>query len=142
VPLVSRAQGADLPKCRGPAVTIRPPRANETLMRLMLAAILALALGLFPVGTARAETASDPSRSMSCHDMMGGAGNMNGDDSAPADNMRDCADHCLSQVNGQTTHARLLGPSFINAIHTELGGALDLGKVHYRDPPDPPPPRL
>ena len=58
-----------------------------------------------------------------------------------ADTMQDCADHCLSQVNGQTTLPRMPGPSLVNAISAELGGQVDLGKLHYRDPPDPPPPR-
>lgn len=110
-------------------------------MRLVLSAMLALALGLLPVGTARAETTPERAAPMSCHEMMGGGGPMDMGDSAPAHNMQDCADHCLSQVTGQTIEAPSPGPSLVNAIRAELGGEINLGKVHYRDPPDPPPPR-
>lgn len=110
-------------------------------MRVLLTAILAMGLGLLPVTNARADAAPDAPRSMSCHEMMGGAGHMDSSGSAPAPDMQDCADHCLSQVNGQTIEAPSPGPSLVNAIRAELGGRINLGKVHYRDPPDPPPPR-
>lgn len=110
-------------------------------MRVLLTAILALALGLLPVTNARAGDTPDAPRPMSCHEMMDGAGHMDSGDSAPAHDMQDCAVHCLSQVNGQTIEAPSPGPSLVNAIRAELGSEIDLGKVHYRDPPDPPPPR-
>lgn len=131
-----------MPENRSPAVTNYRAHANESSMRLLLTAILALALGLLPVTNARADTTPEAAPAMSCHEMMMSAeGGMNSGDQAPAHDMQDCADHCLSQVNGQTLEAPSPGPSLVNAIRTELGGALDLGKVHYRDPPDPPPPR-
>lgn len=126
---------------RPPTVTNRRARAYDSPMRVLLTAILALGLGLLPVTNARADAASDAPKPMACHEMMGGAGHMDGGGDAPASDMQDCADHCLSQVNGQTIEAPLPGPSLVNAIRAELGGELDLGKVHYRDAPDPPPPR-
>lgn len=111
-------------------------------MRLVLATLLALSLGFLPIDTARAEIgANAPAAAMSCHNMAG-AGDMTHGDQAPADRMQACADHCLSQVNGQTSYARLPGPSLANAICAELVARIDLGKLHYRDPPDPPPPRI
>jgi len=110
-------------------------------MRLVFTALLALALGILPIGTARANTTPEPA-AMACHEMMGGAGGADHDDQAPADRMQDCADHCLSQVNSPTAHTRLLGPSLMNAIRAELGGQIDRGKLHFGDPPDPPPPRI
>jgi|GEM_PF-3131847 len=110
-------------------------------MRLALAAILALAVGLLPVTHARADAMPEPSMAMSCHDMMGMADHMNGGDQ-PSNDMQDCADHCLSQVNAQTVDAPAPGPSLVNAIRAQLGGEINLGKAHFRDPPDPPPPRL
>lgn len=110
-------------------------------MRVLLTAILALGLGLLPVTNARADAAPDAPEPMACHEMMGGAGHTDSGDSTPAHDMQDCADHCLSQVNGQTVEAPSSGPSLINAIRAELVGELDFGKAHHRDPPDPPPPR-
>ena len=110
-------------------------------MRLVLAAFLALALGLLPVGTARAGVSADSPAPMACHEMMGAGSPMNGGDEQPSDDMQACAAQCLSQVNGQTVQAPTPGPSLTNEVNAELGGKLDLGKVHYRDPPDPPPPR-
>lgn len=126
---------------RPPTVTNRGACAYDSSMRVLLTAILALALGLLPVTNARAGDTPDAPRPMSCHEMMDGAGHMDSGDSAPAHDMQDCAVHCLSQVNGQTIEAPSPGPSLVNAIRAELGGEIDLGKVHYRDPPDPPPPR-
>jgi hypothetical protein len=109
-------------------------------MRLVITALLAMALGLLPAATVRAEAMpanmEAHGSSMPCHGM------------APVDapdedqDRQSCADHCLSQVNGQTVQARMLGPSLQNAIGAELGGQIHLGKVHFRDPPDPPPPRI
>lgn len=109
-------------------------------MRLVLATLLALSLGFLPIDTVRAETDA-PAAAMSCHDTAG-AGEVTHGDQAPVDRMQACADHCLSQVNGQTSYARLPGPSLVNAICAKLVEFIDLGKLHYRDPPDPPPPRF
>ncbi len=110
-------------------------------MRVLLTLILALGLGLLPVTDAGADMAPDAAPAMSCHEMMDGAGDMDSGGNAPASDMQDCADHCLSQVNGQTIEAPLPGPSLVNAIRAEPRGELDLGKMYYSDPPDPPPPR-
>ncbi len=111
-------------------------------MRLVLSTVLALSLGFLPIDTARAEIETNaPAAAMSCHDMAG-AGDAAHGDQAPVNRMQACADHCLSQVNGQTSYARLPGPSLVNAICAELVEHIDLGKLHYRDPPEPPPPRI
>lgn len=113
-------------------------------MRLVLAAMFALALGLLPVGSARAAvSAAAAPAPMACHEMMmGDHMPMNsGDEQQPSHDMQACANHCLSQVNGQTTEAPAPQPWLANEIRAELGGEIDLGKVFYRDPPDPPPPR-
>lgn len=113
-----------------------------TAMRLVLSTVLALSLGFLPIDTARAEIETNaPAAAMSCHDMAG-AGDAAHGDQAPVNRMQACADHCLSQVNGQTSYARLPGPSLVNAICAELVEHIDLGKLHYRDPPEPPPPRI
>lgn len=118
------------------------PSCVCTVMRLVLATILTLSLGLLPIDTARAETGDAPAAAMSCHDMIGDAGDMDHGDQSPDDGMQACADYCLSQVNGQTSYARVPGPSLVNAICAGLVEHIDLGKLHYRDPPDPPPPRI
>lgn len=111
-------------------------------MRLVLATILALSLGFLPIDGARAEVETNaPAAAMSCHDMASAGEDTQGDQ-APVDRMQACADHCLSQVNGQTNYARLPGPSLDHAICAELVDHIDLGKLHYRDPPEPPPPRI
>ena len=108
-------------------------------MRFAFAALLALALGLLPVGTARAATMADaPQAPMSCHE-MGGGGMM--DHHPASDDMQTCAAHCLSQVNGQASFSRLPGPSLQAAIDAEFATVGDVGKPRLRDPPDPPPPR-
>jgi hypothetical protein len=114
------------------------------VLRFVLAALLSLALGVLPIGSARAEAAAPADASaMSCHDMdMGVATHDMGDDQPAGHDMQSCADHCLSQVNGQPTVAPVAAPSLLNAISaTALSGA-DLGTPHLRDPPDPPPPRI
>ena len=134
------------PSCQGPpaVVTISGPRAYKPLMRFVLAALLSLAVGLLPMGTARAEAGGPAhAQSMSCHDMdMGVGGHDMGGDQPAGHDMQKCAEHCLSQVNGQPAVAPVAAPSLMNAISaTALGGA-DLGKPHLSDPPDPPPPRI
>jgi hypothetical protein len=111
-------------------------------MRLAFAAILALVVGFLPVTHARAKPLAEPAMAMSCHDMMGMADHTNQDDQTPSDGMQDCADHCLSQVNARTMDAPQPGPSLVNAIRAQLGGEVNLGKAQFRDPPDPPPPRV
>lgn len=109
-------------------------------MRVVLAAMLSVALGLLPIGTARAqEEPVQAAAAMSCHDQGSAGHDMGGDRS---DHKQDCADHCLSQVNGQPSFARLSAPALLNTIRSELGDRVDLGKPHGRDPPDPPPPRV
>jgi hypothetical protein len=110
-------------------------------MRLLLTAILSLGLGLLPVTNARADVPADAAPAMACHEMMGAGMAMNGGDEQPSHDMQVCADHCLSQVNGQTMQAPAPGPALTNEIRAELGGEIHLGKVHTREPPDPPPPR-
>jgi hypothetical protein len=112
-------------------------------MRSVLAAILALALGLLPVGTARAQDEPvAPASTMSCHDQGGAMQDMRSGDHTPDHRMQECADHCLSLVNGQPSVIRLPGPSLVNSVPAEMNELTDPGKLHYRDPPDPPPPRI
>jgi hypothetical protein len=114
------------------------------LMRFVLAALLSLALGVLPIGSARAEAAGTADASaMSCHDMdMGVASHDMGDDQPAGHDMQSCADHCLSQVNGQPAVAPVAAPSLLNAISAAALSGADLGTPHLRDPPDPPPPRI
>jgi hypothetical protein len=108
-------------------------------MRFVLAALVALALGLLPAGTARAMSEAPPAP-MSCHEMGGDPG-MLAHRRPASDDMRSCADHCLSQVSADLTFVRLAGPSLLAAIDSERMVMTDPGKPRLSDPPDPPPPR-
>lgn len=110
-------------------------------MRFVIAVVVALSLGLLPVGTARATSDATPSPApTSCHEMASAAHNMDGRQPVSRD-MQDCATHCLSQVNGQPAFARLSTPPLVNAVLAQLVGRADSGNPILRDPPDPPPPR-
>jgi hypothetical protein len=108
-------------------------------MRFVITALVAMALGLLPAATVRAEAMpanmEAHGSSMPCHGM------------APVDlpehdqDRQSCADHCLSQVNGFAQVARLTGPSLQNAVRAGPVTTGALGKLRQREPPDPPPPR-
>lgn len=112
-------------------------------MRFVLTAMLALALGLLPIGTAHAHSHRAQPAPMSCHAMAEPAGqDMSEEHQSPrSDTLQDCANHCLSQVNGQAALAPLLQPSLVNAVRAERSGQMNMGKPLDRDPPEPPPPR-
>ncbi|MDX2275029.1 MAG: hypothetical protein NW206_06220 [Hyphomonadaceae bacterium] len=110
-------------------------------MRVLLVALLAFALGFAPAASARAATqAASPPAAMACHDMAGTMQDMNADQQS-GDGMQTCADHCLSLINGQPVLARLSSPALQNAISANAVQLVSQGKLHHRDPPDPPPPR-
>ena len=112
-------------------------------MRFAFAALLALALGLMPAGTALAAMPDAPEAPMACHDMGGMKGGQTDMDPHPASkDMQGCARHCLSQVNAQVDFSRLPGPSLQAAIDSEVATFGDVGKPRLREPPDPPPPRI
>ncbi|MGE0045911.1 MAG: hypothetical protein AB7J28_13510 [Hyphomonadaceae bacterium] len=105
----------------------------------MFAAVLCLALGSLPLSSALAQDAANDSvPTMSCHDQNGGSA---GGDEAPNERMKECADHCLSRVNGPIALVRLSGPSFLNSVPSEPTQFLLPASPHDRDPPEPPPPR-
>jgi len=112
-------------------------------MRLVFATLLAFTIGFSPLATAHARPApaSRPS-AMSCHEMTNTDQGSGRKDQMPSDDLRACADHCLSQVNGQPALVRIRAPSLLNVIRAEPTPMAHLGKPHFRDPPDPPPPRL
>jgi hypothetical protein len=125
----------DSDKCR--------PSCVYKAVRLVISAFLALALGLLPAGTARAQTAAAaPPSTMSCHDMGAMDHDTGSVPEAPSHDMQGCADHCMSQVNAQVNVSRLSGPSLQNAITAPLADAESAFKHRLREAPDPPPPRL
>jgi hypothetical protein len=107
-------------------------------MRFVFTTLFGLALGLLPVGTARADMQASPATAMSCH---GHDGDMGGSDQSPGDEMQACAQHCLSQVNGHANFSRLTEPSLQNAIVAEIATDVSSAKPRMREAPDPPPPR-
>jgi len=108
-------------------------------MRIVFAALLALALGFMPSAPARAREMPPAEMAMSCHEA---GGDINMQHPTSQHDMQDCANHCLSQVNAQPSFERLAGPALINVIRAERLGLTDLGHPRDRDPPEPPPPRI
>lgn len=112
-------------------------------MRLVFAVLFGFTVGLSPLATAHAQQGGvTPSAAMSCHEMADSDHDPNRMDQAPVSDLQACADHCLSQVNGQPALVRIRAPSLLNVIRAEPTPMAHLGKPHFRDPPDPPPPRL
>jgi hypothetical protein len=112
-------------------------------MRFVFAALMALALGLLPAGTARArERLVEPAAAtMSCHDRMDAPMHHDSGDETPDHDMQACASHCLSQVNAPALFTRLLRPALHNSIASDLSAAETAAKPRLKEAPDPPPPR-
>lgn len=123
-------------RTRRAAVTFWAICAKVHRMRLILAALLTLAMGFLPVGAARASiTLPSAQMATACHDMgMKHA--------PPAPGRQSCADHCLSQAGGPLIVASETQPSLQNAISAELTSRHDNGNARTAEPPDPPPPRI